>query len=181
MLTKSHYRRILLEKRKALPLSRRKEAARALFSTMQKVLGEFSSVLSFASLPEEIDTWDLNAHLAQEKKLLLPKRKGDLLAAYAVEDLQKDLVLTEDDLKIWEPLEELSPIPLEKIGCVLVPGLGFDPFSMRIGYGKGYYDRLLALLPPSCKKIGIGFSEQGIDKALPREPHDQPIDLVYLF
>lgn len=43
----------------------------------------------------------------------------------------------------------------DEIGAVLVPALAFDVTGARLGRGKGYYDRLLARLPPSCLRVGI--------------------------
>ncbi len=42
-----------------------------------------------------------------------------------------------------------------EIGAVLVPALAFDVTGARLGRGKGYYDRFLARLSPSCLRIGV--------------------------
>ena len=63
---------------------------------------------------------------------------------------------------------------------ILVPGLVFDEGGYRVGYGGGYYDRLLAKL----KTAGIPHTTVGLcysvclTAALPREPHDIPVDLI---
>ena len=63
---------------------------------------------------------------------------------------------------------------------ILVPGLVFDEGGYRVGYGGGYYDRLLAKL----KRAGIPHTTVGLcysvclTAALPREPHDIPVDLI---
>ena len=57
---------------------------------------------------------------------------------------------------ILEPRAELRDRPERRVAAgeldlILVPGLVFDPQCGRIGYGKGYYDRLLhqvAATPP---------------------------------
>ena len=57
----------------------------------------------------------------------------------------------------------------------IVPLLAFDRRGYRLGYGKGYYDRLLAAGPVTT--IGVGFAAQEVD-ALPAEPHDIALDWI---
>jgi 5-formyltetrahydrofolate cyclo-ligase len=57
----------------------------------------------------------------------------------------------------------------------IVPMLGFDRAGYRIGYGMGYYDRLLAAAPATA--LGVAFSAQEV-AALPREPHDMRLDAI---
>lgn len=63
-----------------------------------------------------------------------------------------------------------------KFDVIIVPMLGFDKSLHRIGYGGGYYDKLLAT-QPDAKKIGVCF-EQGKLNHLSIEPHDIPLDSI---
>ena len=56
----------------------------------------------------------------------------------------------------------------------LVPAVAADPENFRLGYGGGFYDRLLAKLPPAAPTCCPIFSVQ-IAKKIPREVHDRPI------
>jgi 5-formyltetrahydrofolate cyclo-ligase len=59
---------------------------------------------------------------------------------------------------------------------IIVPMLSYDPASKhRLGYGGGFYDRLLAL-QPAAQKVGVCYEE--FATTLPYEPHDQPLDLI---
>jgi 5-formyltetrahydrofolate cyclo-ligase len=70
---------------------------------------------------------------------------------------------------IREPLEACPKISLNRLDLALVPGLGFTVAGLRLGRGRGYYDRLLAGFP-GCK-CGVGFDWQmGLD--VPGEGHD---------
>jgi len=60
--------------------------------------------------------------------------------------------------------------------CVIVPMLGFDARLHRLGYGGGYYDRLLSEQPRALK-IGVCF-ELGRVSGLPAEAHDVPLDVI---
>lgn len=65
-------------------------------------------------------------------------------------------------------------VSLDDCQTVLVPGLAFDRFGWRVGYGKGFYDRALA--DYSGMKIGIGFSVQMVEGTLPNEEGDVRMD-----
>ena len=73
-----------------------------------------------------------------------------------------------DPEKLFEP---------SAIDLLLVPGVAFTRGLLRLGRGGGFYDRLLAREDWRAVSIGICFEEQLLD-ALPREPHDRPVDRV---
>ena len=75
---------------------------------------------------------------------------------------------------IPEPTE-IVPISIEEIEIILVPGLAFDKTGARMGFGKGYYDKLLETR--KAIKIGICYDFQLLDK-IPSEPHDVPMDII---
>jgi len=62
---------------------------------------------------------------------------------------------------------------------LLVPLVAFDKNLNRLGYGGGYYDRLIAKLSKKKKiiKIGLALSIQEVDK-LPINLHDQKLDYI---
>lgn len=63
---------------------------------------------------------------------------------------------------------ELQP---RHISLALVPGVAFDRHGTRLGHGVGYYDELLARLPPDCPRVGVTVAELVFDR-LPGEAHD---------
>lgn len=60
---------------------------------------------------------------------------------------------------------------------ILVPLVAFDKNGHRVGYGKGFYDRYLALCRPDCLKIGISLFEP-VELIEDVESHDIPLDLA---
>jgi 5-formyltetrahydrofolate cyclo-ligase len=64
--------------------------------------------------------------------------------------------LVENVWKIREPIES-ELIEAEKIDLVLIPLLCFDGRGFRVGYGKGFYDRLLKNCRADCLKIGLSY------------------------
>ncbi len=54
--------------------------------------------------------------------------------------------------------------------------MAFSPSGYRIGYGGGYYDRLIAQLP-GVLTVGLAFELQVV-ASLPRDMYDMPVDFL---
>jgi 5-formyltetrahydrofolate cyclo-ligase len=63
------------------------------------------------------------------------------------------------------------------VQLLLVPGLAFDDDGHRIGYGRGFYDALLARLPEDVLSVGVGFEAQ-MHRTVPIDPHDWPVQAL---
>jgi 5-formyltetrahydrofolate cyclo-ligase len=136
-----------------------------------------SVVLAYMSLGAEFETDAfVRRALADRKTLVLPRVNRVLrrLDLFAVSDLDGDLAPG-----VWgirEPVpERCQPAIAGDIDFALVPGLAFDARGGRLGYGGGYYDRLLGGL--SALRVAAAFSAQMVD-AVPMSEHDQYVDLV---
>lgn len=74
----------------------------------------------------------------------------------------------------WQARRESSEVELGKLQVLLVPGLAFDPSGTRLGYGKGFYDRLLSSVQKGVPIVGVAPSRL-IVPALPTRAHDVPM------
>lgn len=131
---------------------------------------------AFASTPGEINTYPiLEGVLSLGKKLYLPRVAADKTRFdyYLVSDFKN---LTIGSFGILEPAGN-RPIAWEEIDIALVPGLAFDQRGHRLGFGKGYYDRVLPLLKKSALTVGLGYSFQIVEQ-IPDEPHDISLKAV---
>lgn len=65
-------------------------------------------------------------------------------------------------------------------GIMIMPGLVFDLFHGRIGYGGGYYDRYIAARQDEeIYKIAISYDFQVLKEGrIPMEPHDTRPDII---
>jgi 5-formyltetrahydrofolate cyclo-ligase len=177
---KSRIRSEFKKIRKELPQPRKEKARVNSFIALKKIAINHLKILSFCPLPDEIDLSNFNSYLADEKKLLLPKISGKKLDIYHVlnlTELKPNLNFSMLEPKVCQAslIQDLDIITL-----ALVPGLAFDSYNGRIGFGMGYYDLLLSKLK-KCYKIGIGFKEQRYQGKLPLEIHDISLDEVLLF
>lgn len=136
-------------------------------------------ILAYASLAGEVETTEFcRKVLACGRELYLPKSyPGGILRFFAVgslEDLQKGA------FGVLEPEErvEKAYVPsLQKPDLCLVPGICFDVYGYRIGYGKGYYDRFLANF--TGVSMGLAYEACVCRDALPIEKRtDKPVDFI---
>lgn len=77
---------------------------------------------------------------------------------------------------IPEPAHPVSVAP-ESVGVWIVPGLAFTRTGDRLGYGGGWYDRMLAHAAAGALRLGVAYGFQ-IAEELPREPFDIRLDGV---
>lgn len=167
-------------KREEISLERRLNATASALPVVSRISEKHQYLLSYASFGDEFCTLQINQHLAEEGKLLLPRVDKNLLKVFHVKDLDKEL--SENSWGNREPIPSICPeVAPSVISNVLVPGLAFDSRNHRLGYGKGFYDIFLSSLPPEIHVFGIGFKEQYQLGPLPTTPFDFPLTDLLLF
>lgn len=135
--------------------------------------------MAYSSIGSEFDTTRFVADLrAKSKTLVLPKapRGARMLELYAVQDPERELAAG-----VWgihEPRPDLCRrVTPEEIDFVLVPGVAFTTRCERLGYGKGFYDKLISEFSRRPPLIAAAFALQVVPE-LPVSPTDQYVDLV---
>lgn len=125
--------------------------------------------------------WDTRplfaAALAGGKTIALPRVNGEtrMLDLHGVIDLAAG---TAPGYRgIPEPSATLPRIDIRDIDWVLVPGVAFNVAGRRLGYGGGYYDRLLALLTPGTPRVAGAYDLQVVPH-VPAAPHDLMVDTI---
>ena len=85
-----------------------------------------------------------------------------------------------NQFNVLEPTEGIE-VEVNSHDLIIVPSVGVDKNGFRLGYGGGYYDRVLAGYERSLNKpllIGLLFSFQKIDAAF-GESHDMKFDRIF--
>jgi 5-formyltetrahydrofolate cyclo-ligase len=114
--------------------------------------------------------------LADKKILVMPRVDKDTqqLQLHCVNHLDE---LVAGGWDIREPHADAELVLPNEIDFILVPGVAFDSAGFRIGYGKGFYDKLLSSINPISTRLSAAFDCQIID-AVPNEAHDQRVDII---
>ena len=161
-MKKSLLRKIYLEKQRSLSSDEREAKSLAIrdgfFSSFD--LLRISRIHFFYSINEKNevqtstlieDLWSKNPEI----KTVAPRVNFQTGVLEHLE-VDREAPLVTNKWGIPEPLgNEL--VPESRIDMVLVPLLCFDRKGYRIGYGKGFYDRFLALCRDDCLKVGLSF------------------------
>lgn len=129
-------------------------------------------------LPNEINCLNWIKTFHGQYKICLPKTCGTDLKFYEYNFDETNLVIGEFKLK--EPKGDIHDNELIP-NIILTPLLAFDKNKNRLGYGKGYYDRLFANYKHkkiNYTSVGIAFDDIYYEDTLPIIETDIPLDYI---
>ena len=139
-------------------------------------LPEFKSaalVMFYASFQSEVETHGMiRRALAEGKRVVLPRVKGKELELLEIENFDRDV--SPGAWGIPEP-DRGKPAVVQDIGLIIVPGAVFDERGNRVGYGAGFYDKLL----PQYQGMtaALAFELQVVPQ-VPADAHDVPMKKI---
>ena len=175
VMTKQELRNRYLQRRNDLSVRERKEKSIQVLQNLKK-LSEFQKaeeVLIYLNYRSEVETLPFVEELLQqkEKRVFVPKVCGM--------DIRFFEIISMEDVEsgyqgILEPKEGMIEFSVQKPdgkNCIMVlPGSVFDRKCNRMGYGKGFYDRFMKLVP-QMYGAGLAFDCQ-VAPAIPIQAHD---------
>lgn len=170
----------LVAQRDALGAEARAEASQAIARNIASLEGYGSARVVLLTLPfrSEWDALLVARHALAAGKIVVAPRvdpTARTLRPLRIVDLDRDV---ESGYRgIPEPRATCAAVALQTIDWVLTPGVGFDAAGRRLGYGGGYYDRLLPLLPRAASRVAGAFEVQLVDR-VPAAPHDIGVDCI---
>jgi 5-formyltetrahydrofolate cyclo-ligase len=176
---KHNLRKLIQDKRNTIPAEERinksRKAAEKFFLTKDYV--EATNILLYFPFRSEIDTTIIIKKALQDcKKIILPRVSDKNLDLYFIENYEYQL--KKGSYGIMEPVPELcEPAEISDIDLAIVPGVCFDKNFNRLGYGGGFYDRMLALLNNNVKKIALCFEMQMLPE-IPTSNYDIKVDEI---
>ena len=168
METKKDIRKRILEERSYMSENERWERSHSICKavTTHPFFLNAKDIYCYLPVKGEVDTSEIiNCAWNLGKRTAAPRIIGDEMEFFYFRSF--------DELKIDRyNIPAPKAVDLAKAGdaVMIMPGAVFDKERHRIGYGKGYYDRYLAL-HPLCKTIAIGFDFQ-VQEYIPYEEHD---------
>lgn len=157
------------------------------------IIGSYQSQLNSRELSIELPFYqkqnfnprDSRNEFTEEKNRLLSLK--DLQWAFPrikkLSDASMDFCLCSHEtdfiknaLQLVEPISALPALHPEELDVFLVPGVLYTETGVRVGHGKGFYDRYLSKNKKAIR-IGIAYEFQ-IVKEIQAQPWDQQMDYV---
>ena len=170
----------VLAARNALDAHARAEESRSIAQRIAALASFRDAGCVLLTLPFRSE-WDTRAlmhdALARGSTVALPRvNEGTrMIELHRVRDPSTDVATGYRGIP--EPLASLPRMDPYDIAWVLVPGVAFDLRGRRLGYGGGFYDRLLPMLSPEVPRIAGAFELQIVD-TIPAAPHDLTVTAI---
>ena len=133
-------------------------------------------IFIYMDFKNEVMTSDLIKHMLSEKKRVVVPYTDTISTVLIPSEITGESDLKLNSFGYSEP-KKVSPVNIEEIDLVIVPGLVFDKNLNRIGFGKGYYDRILNKLKASARKVAVAHDFQVLEE-IPAEEHDVKMDMI---
>ena len=158
---KAELRKIALQRRAALAVDERARHSEAATSRLlaDPAYLHAQVVCAYANFGDELDTHTLCVAARSDRKtLLLPRvEKNSILVLHVV---GPHTALKPNRIGIFEPAASEASMEASQVDLFVVPGLAFDAHGARLGYGRGYYDRLLSKARADACMVGVVFEAQ---------------------
>jgi 5-formyltetrahydrofolate cyclo-ligase len=166
----------LRERRQLRSEPARAEAAEGLRVQLDELIARLGarSVSCYISTTSEPNTRVFLDHaVTRGLRVLLPVSRDDGLLDWAVAQSGPETV--EGLWGLPEPTGELlGPIAVNDVDLMIVPAAAVDRGGMRLGWGRGYFDRTLGSMERRPPVYAVVFDSELLDE-VPRDVHDQPV------
>lgn len=144
------------------------------FLVNSELFKDAETLLIYVSVNNEIDTNSIiKFALSEGKKVAVPYCVGNMMNFLVIKS-PDDLIDGKFGIPTADPEKCFSVEDFSNALCV-VPGLSFDNYGNRLGYGGGFYDRFLS--KNKVKTVGLCY-ERSISNALPIEKYDIATDYI---
>ena len=178
---KTAIRETIIQKREALGNLKQNEKSLIIAQRLFE-MDEFKkskSVFCFLSIPNEVQTEVvIQESFRLGKKVFVPllnSREKNLQVARIP---SMDINFIVGNYGVREPAPEFREIvSFSRIDFAIAPGLAFDTFGNRIGYGGGYYDNFFKKISKDVIRVAIGYDFQILD-LVPHSDIDEPVHFL---
>ncbi|KQS15534.1 5-formyltetrahydrofolate cyclo-ligase [Frigoribacterium sp. Leaf186] len=166
------------QKRRTLGAHERESTTEGITQHLTELATSLSvrSIAAYLSTDVEPNTRPfLNWAFANGIRVLFPITRADGLLDWAVGDGESERRGLFD---LPEPVGEvLSPMAINDVDLIVVPAASIDHGGMRMGWGRGYFDKTLGSMERRPPVYAVVFDPEYVE-SVPRERHDQPVDGV---
>ena len=173
---KAELRKTMLARRAAMAAGLRERADRRIFDSVTS-LSEYEdadTVFLYVSVRDEPDTIAIIEDARKRGKRVCIPRCASMGVMHAHE-IQGMNDLQSGKYDIPEPKDGCPLLEPGEIDLIIVPCVCCSTDGFRLGYGGGFYDRWLE----KCNAhTAVLCFEEMLVPAVPREPHDQKVDIL---
>jgi 5-formyltetrahydrofolate cyclo-ligase len=166
----------LRERRQNMTAAERGAATAGFTENLQNTVLDLSarSISCYLSARNEPDTRPfVNWAEAQGIRVLFPVSRDDGLLDWTVGEDETEV---EGLAGVPEPAGELlGPIAINDVDLIIVPAAAVDRTGLRMGWGRGYYDKTLGSMEKCPPVYAVVFDGEYLEE-VPREVHDQPVN-----
>ncbi len=177
-LEKNTLRRQLLTQRQSMPVEQWRLFSQTLCQQLldSSLWEQAQTVLAYMTFRQEPDLSWLFLQ-GQDREWGLSRCVGQHLIWHRCNPLDTQM-LKKGKYGILEPYPDCPELSADEVDLILVPAVACDRNGYRLGYGGGYYDRLLSSPGWSdIPTVGIVFERDLLDP-LPTESWDQPLKAI---
>ena len=142
--------------------------------------GRASTLMIYLDIRSEVRTrWFVPTAWSEGKRVVVPYCEDSEIKLFRLDSFDE---LAPGAMGVPEPLPRLRSdvdrsVDPSELDVIVAPGLAFDYCGSRLGYGRGYYDRLLCRTRPDALKAAVCFECQ-LFPEVPSRPHDIRMDVV---
>ena len=176
--SKKALRAEIRERRRIMTGPERESAAAGLMQNLQELVTSHSatSISCYLSVNDEPPTRDfIDWALHHGIRVLLPVAREDGLMDWAPYEAGDEAI---DASGMPMPTTaNLGPIALSEVDLILIPAASIGKDGMRLGWGRGYFDRTLGSLTKRPPVYAVVYDHEVVE-SVPTENHDQAVDGV---
>lgn len=178
-MDKKEIRKEIISTRNSVDMIIRQKWDKTIFENLinSNFYNEAKSIFIFISYGSEVDTIRIIEHsLKTGKEVYVPKTYKDIKEMKAVK-ITNLTNMVKDKMGILEPIDVSKDSIGESFDLIIMPGVAFDFFGNRIGYGGGYYDKYLSSYKEKTEKVALAYHMQLLNK-IETEEHDIKVDYI---
>jgi len=184
-MDKTEIREAMRTRRHAVTGPERKQAAKAIGRTLVEsrklnLLLNSWNIATYLSTAHEIPMRYLITQIWNAARNVCVPAWDAEIASYKLCTLLPDMKFITGPFGVREPAVQL-PVPVWDVDAFIIPGLAFDLYGGRLGFGAGFYDRILANARKSARLIAVCYDWQVVEdqeEQIPQEPHDVRVDWI---
>ncbi len=171
-MNKANLRRRCRGIRESMPRKQVQSRSRALCDHLDAwpVFQQTHTVLSYIAFRNEPDLDQLFQRWPHKRWLTPRVVESRGQRPYLILHLYDPAQLVRHPFGMLEPSPDQPIIDPEQVEMILTPGVAFDRQGGRLGFGGGFYDRLLPQASQGLR-VGITYDELVLD-AVPMQPWD---------